>query len=87
MQYAILSIVAGLCFFFAYRRGIQDGIALSNNKTLSAIKTPVAMYQEHIESKEAKKEAKKEAEKQGEELTEIVGYTRETALEAIKKAR
>lgn len=43
--------------FWAYRRGIKDGMALGDSKPLEPIKNPVKVIQEHKEAKETKKEA------------------------------
>jgi hypothetical protein len=56
----IISLIATLCFsaclLCAYRRGISDGIRLSDGKAIEPIRSPVAVVQEYKENKEVKKQ-------------------------------
>jgi hypothetical protein len=53
---AVICMAAFLTSFWAYRRGLKDGIALNNNKPIEPIKSPVAVIQERREAKEIKEE-------------------------------
>lgn len=53
---AIICMVAFFASFWAYRRGIKDGLALKDNKPMEPIKTPVAVINERTEAKQAKAE-------------------------------
>lgn len=63
MEYTIIGVTFGLCLFilplWAYRRGLKDGLAIQQGKAPEPIKTPVAMYKQHTEVKEAKREQSK----------------------------
>ena len=52
---AIIYVVAFLTSFWAYRRGIKDGMALSNNKPIEPIKTPVSVINEAVQTREISK--------------------------------
>jgi len=60
----IIGAILGLCFFmlsfWAYRRGIKDGIALSKGKTIQPIQTPIQAVKKHTEAKEADKKQQEE---------------------------
>jgi hypothetical protein len=60
MEYVYLSAIIGLCFFnfFAYRRGLKDGLALNQGKPVEPIKSPVQAITEHRERQTEKKETK-----------------------------
>lgn len=49
----------GVCFFivpiWTYRRGLNDGIAISKDKAIKPIQTPIQAVTKHIESKKADK--------------------------------
>jgi len=50
---AIICMVAFFTSFWAYRRGLNDGLALKDNKPIEPIKSPVAVIQERTQVKEA----------------------------------
>jgi type III secretory pathway component EscR len=49
-------IVAFVLSFYAYRRGLKDGLSIKEGaKTIESIKTPVSTFKEYVEQrKEAK---------------------------------
>ncbi len=53
----LCTISGGAAFFYVYRRGLKDGLALKDNKPLPAIKTPVRIIEEIKENQEIKKES------------------------------
>jgi len=63
MEYTIMGIAFGLCLFLcplmAYRRGLQDGLAVGQGKTPVPIKGPIKAMQEHREAKQTKQEQDK----------------------------
>ena len=67
---AAICVVAFLTSFWAYRRGIKDGLALRDNKPIEPIKTPVAVIREHTETKEASEVEKVQAQF----MTNLFGY-------------
>lgn len=60
MEYVYLSAIIGLCFFnfFAYRRGLKDGLALNQGKPIEPIKSPIQAITEIREKQAEKKETK-----------------------------
>lgn len=49
-------IVAFCMSFYTYRRGIKDGLSISNGaKTIEPVKTPVSSFKEYMEHRETKK--------------------------------
>ena len=52
----IITIISTICFsvclLWAYRRGISDGVRLSEGKAIEPIRSPVAVVQEYKEKKE-----------------------------------
>jgi len=48
----ISTIGFSVCLLWAYRRGISDGVRLSEGKPIEAIRSPVAVVQEYKEKKE-----------------------------------
>jgi len=70
----ITGAILGLCFFmlsfWAYRRGIKDGIALNKGKAIQPIQTPIQAVKKHTEAKKADK--KQQEESQG--LQNIMNY-------------
>jgi hypothetical protein len=61
MEYIITGVIFGLCLFilplWAYRRGLQDGLALNKGaNTLEPIKGPLAVIQERRKERETKKQ-------------------------------
>jgi len=76
MEYVYLSAIIGLCFFnfFAYRRGLKDGLALNQGKTIEPIKTPVAVVQKHVEERTQKKEAKAAEDAMAQGLANLMAY-------------
>lgn len=79
---AIICVVAFLTSFWAYRRGIQDGLALKDNKPIEPIKTPVQAFNEVKQAKEISKEE----EIQVQFMNNLFGYTGEVQkeIEVIK---
>ncbi len=55
-----IALIATLCFsaclLYTYRRGVSDGIRLSDGKPIEPVRSPVAVVQEYKESKEVKKQ-------------------------------
>lgn len=85
MIYQILYAIFGLCFFivpiWAYRKGLQDGLNIKQNKPMQQIKTPLKIAKMYTEErKETKKEREKNEREQAEnqrfeqELTEMLNY-------------
>ena len=74
----ILGALIGVCLFiiplWAYRRGIKDGLALSQGKAPEPIKTPVQTYTEHVERKVEQKEAKAVNDSLSEGFANIMNY-------------
>ena len=60
----ITGAILGLCFFmlsfWAYRRGIKDGIALNNGKAIQPIQTPIQAVKKHTEAKTDDKKQQEE---------------------------
>jgi hypothetical protein len=56
----IIGIVAAVLFsclfLWSYRRGLNDGLSLKDNKPIKSIKTPVQAFSEVKQAKEAKTE-------------------------------
>lgn len=56
----IIGALIGGCFFivplWAYRRGLKDGLAISNNRTIEPIKTPMQVIREEVQRTEDKKD-------------------------------
>lgn len=56
----IIGALIGGCFFivplWAYRRGLKDGLAISNNRTIEPIKTPAQVIREEVQRTEDKKD-------------------------------
>jgi hypothetical protein len=78
----LIGLIIGLVFFIAtitaYTIGLKHGKLLSNNLTPKIELNPLKPILQAVEQK------KEEAKATG-ELTDIMDYSRETALEAIKK--
>lgn len=78
MEYAIIGIAFGLCLFvlplWAYRRGLQDGLALNQGKSIEPIKNPVQAYTEHREAKKESKEAKAAEDLISQGLANLMSY-------------
>ena len=55
MEY-IVAIIFSILLLASYRRGISDGIRLSDGKAIEPIRSPVAVVQEHKENKAVKAE-------------------------------
>lgn len=74
MIFQILSVVLGLAFFivplWAYRRGLKDGLAINQGKSIEPIQNPVQAVTKHYEQKKGKGEEDKMM--QG--LTNIMSY-------------
>lgn len=63
-------MVAFFTSFWAYRRGLKDGLALKDNKPIEPIKSPVAVIQEHAQAKEVNKAEEIESQF----MTNLFGY-------------
>jgi len=74
---AIICTVAFFTSFWAYRRGIKDGLALRDNKPIESIKTPVSVINEVRQVKEASKEE----DIQSQFMTNLFGYSGEPQKE------
>jgi len=78
MEYMITGVAFGLCLFFvplwAYRRGLKDGLALNQGKTIEPIKTPVEVVQKHVEERTQKKEAKAAEDAMAQGLANLMAY-------------
>lgn len=78
MEYAIIGIAFGLCLFilplWAYRRGLKDGIALNQGKSIAPIQTPVQAFTQHVERKQEKKEAKAQEDAMTTGLANLMAY-------------
>jgi hypothetical protein len=73
----VTAVLFSCLFLWSYRRGLKDGLALKDNKSIGPIKTPVAVIHEHTEAKEVS-----EAEKiQAQFMTNLFGYTGEPQKE------
>lgn len=74
----ILGALIGVCFFFvplwAYRRGIKDGLALSQGKAPEPIQNPIQAVTEYRERKVEKKENKVAEDKLAEGLANLLSY-------------
>lgn len=62
MIISVLSVILGICFFivplWAYRRGLKDGLALSEGaKTVEPIPTPFQVVEKRREVKAVRAEA------------------------------
>jgi hypothetical protein len=73
----IICIAAFVTSFWAYRRGLKDGLALNNNKPIEPIKTPVAVIQEVKTAKVTKEQEVRTAQY----LENLLNYTGETQAE------
>lgn len=75
---ACLGVVIGLCLFilpmWAYRRGIQDGITLSEGKTPPPIKTPIQAVVERVERRKGEVKSQHEQDKISQGLMNILSY-------------
>lgn len=62
MEYLITGALIGVCLFFipfwAYRRGLQDGLKLNQGKPIEPIQNPVKSFVEYREKVADKKETK-----------------------------
>lgn len=76
MGYAYLGAAILLCFFvlWAYRCGLQDGLALNQGKTPEPIKSPVQAIVEHRDRQQEKKETKEANDKFAQGLTNLLSY-------------
>lgn len=85
MEYMLLGIVLGLCFFIttikAYTLGLSHGKQLANGNMPRVDVNPVKSVIKAVENRAEKKEA----EKIGDEIEEILGYDYGAALNAVKK--
>lgn len=78
MEYMITGVVFGLCLFilplWAYRRGLKDGLALNQGKTIEPIKTPVEVVQKHVDNRTQAKEAKAAEDAMAQGLANLMAY-------------
>lgn len=78
MEYMITGITFGLCFFllplWAYRRGLKDGLALNQGKTIEPIQSPVGVIQKHMDNRAQVKETKKSEDMLAEGLANLMAY-------------
>lgn len=74
---AIICMVAFFTSFWAYRRGIKDGLALRDSKPIEPIKSPVSVINEVRQVKEASKEE----DIQSQFMTNLFGYSGEPQKE------
>lgn len=83
----LIGLIVGLVFFIAtitaYTLGLKHEKQLSNNQIPVVNLNPVKPIVEAIEQHTAKKEQDKAVE----ELTDIMGATKESMLEAIRKEK
>jgi hypothetical protein len=83
----LIGLILGLVFFIAtvsaYCLGLQHNKQLSNGIVPKLNLNPVKAITDTIERREQKKEEGKSES----EFSEVMEYTKEAALEAIKKAR
>lgn len=74
----IVGTIFGLCLFivpvWAYRRGLQDGLALNQGKTPEPIKSPIQVVTEHRDRQQEMKETKEANDKLSEGLTNLMAY-------------
>jgi hypothetical protein len=58
--YTILTAIAlSASLLYAYRRGVMDGVRLSEGKPIEPVRSPVAVVQEYVEEKKVKVEQDK----------------------------
>lgn len=82
-----IGIVAGLflfcCTIVAYAKGVENGMDMFKGKApkieLNPIKPILKAIKQHEEEKEVKALA--------DDLTEALGYSKESAMQAVKKER
>lgn len=78
MEYMIGGVVFGLCLFilplWAYRRGLNDGLALNQGKSIEPIKSPVAVVQKHMDERTQTKEAKAANDAIAQGLANLMAY-------------
>jgi hypothetical protein len=74
----ILGALIGVCLFFVpiwcYRRGLKDGLALNQGKSIEPIQNPIQAIQRHVEERKESAEAKKENDLISEGLANIMNY-------------
>ncbi|OUS72987.1 hypothetical protein B1748_23550 [Paenibacillus sp. MY03] len=78
MEYLVGGVVFGLCLFilplWAYRRGLKDGLALNQGKTIEPIANPVQAVQSHIQRSHESKETKAANAHMMEGLANLMAY-------------
>jgi hypothetical protein len=57
----VTAVLFSCLFLWAYRRGLNDGLALKDNKPIEPIKTPVQVIHEATQAKEATVEERTQA--------------------------
>lgn len=74
----ILGALIGVCLFFVpiwcYRRGLKDGLALTQGKPIEPIQNPVQAVVSHVERKQEQKEAKTVEDKLSIGLANLMSY-------------
>lgn len=76
MEYVYLSAIIGLCFFnfFAYRRGLKDGLALNKGQPIAPIQTPVEVVQKHMDNRTQAKQSKDQEDALAQGLANLFAY-------------
>ena len=76
MEYVYLGAIIGLCFFnlWCYRRGLNDGLALIQGKSIEPIQTPVQAFTAHVERKAEGKKASKADDELARGLANLMSY-------------
>ena len=76
MEYLYLSAIIGLCFFnlWCYRRGLNDGLTLSQGKAIDPIQSPVKTVLKNININTQAKDAKKSEDLLSIGLSNLMSY-------------
>lgn len=78
--YGLLLFFAGVGVFLAYRRGLQDGLAVREGKEIAPLPTPAEVIEqipspgEIIEHRREKREAKQQEDRISQGLANILAY-------------
>ena len=78
-----VGLVFFLCTITAYTLGLKHGRELAKGITPRLDINPIPSIVRAVEKREEKKKAKE----LGEELADVMSYSKESALEAVKKER
>jgi hypothetical protein len=76
-------LVAFIMSIICYERGLKNGYNLAKDKPIEQVRSPVETAINALESHKQKEEAAKTAD----ELTEMLTYDYQAALDAVKKER